>query len=426
MKIKVKKIAYEKLAELKKAKRHRPLKPLLILRLLIKLLSSLNLWRLGFIYTEKNMETVKDKPCLVLMNHSSFIDFEIASHILFPKPFCIVSTSDGFVGMELLMRLIGCIPTKKFISDPPLVGDIRYALKEKNCSVLMYPEASYSFDGCATALPRRMGLLLKRLEVPVVMITTKGAFSRQPLYNCLKIRKVPLSAEVECILTAEEVRELSVDRLDEILDNAFSFDSFRWQQENNIKISEPFRAEGLERILFKCPHCLAEGNMSSTGAKITCNSCKKSYTLSPYGFLESEDGDGIFNHIPDWYSWQRNNIKKELEEDSYFLETKVKIYTLVNHKAIYDIGEGVLTHSKDGFLLKGCNGKLEFAVPPTASYGLYADYYWYEIGDIISIGDREQLFYCFPEPNVSVAKARMATEELYKLKRAERKAKRQS
>ena len=146
---------------------------------------------------------------------------------MFPKRYCIVCTSDGFVGFgkELLMRLLGCIPTKKFVSDPTLISDIKYALN-KNVSVLMYPEASYSFDGTATPLPRRLGFLLKKLDVPVVSIITSGAFSRDPLYNCLQKRKVPVSAEVSCILTREEIKEKSVDELDAILDEKFTFDGF--------------------------------------------------------------------------------------------------------------------------------------------------------------------------------------------------------
>ena len=56
-----------------------------------------------------------------------------------------------------------------------------------------------------------------------------------------------------------------------------------------------------------------------------------------------------------------------------------------------------------------------------ACYSLYADYYWYEIADVICVGNRDALYYCFPKSDVSVAKARMAVEELYKLKKARKK-----
>ena len=129
----------------------------------------------------------KNEPCLILMNHSCFLDLQIAYRILYPRPFNIICTSDGFVGMgglmAWLMRTIGCVPTQKFVTDLTLVQDISYCLKTLKTSVLMYPEASYSFDGTCTPLPRKMGALLKKLDVPVVMIETFGAFGRNPLYN---------------------------------------------------------------------------------------------------------------------------------------------------------------------------------------------------------------------------------------------------
>jgi hypothetical protein len=51
-----------------------------------------------------------------------------------------------------------------------------------------------------------------------------------------------------------------------------------------------------------------------------------------------------------------------------------------------------------------------------ASYSLYSDYYWYETGDVICIGNANVLYYCFPKDGRDVvAKTRLATEEIYKI-----------
>ena len=53
------------------------------------------------------------------------------------------------------------------------------------------------------------------------------------------------------------------------------------------------------------------------------------------------------------------------------------------------------------------------------SDSLYSDFYWYEIGDIISIGDARVQYYCFPKHGENVvARTRLATEELYKMKKS--------
>lgn len=101
------------------------------------------------------------------MNHSSFIDLKIASRLLVTRPFHVICTSDGFVGKRWLMRLIGCIPTRKFMMDVTLVRDMVYAVRELKSSILMFPEASYSFDGTQTPLPESLGKCLKLLKVPV-------------------------------------------------------------------------------------------------------------------------------------------------------------------------------------------------------------------------------------------------------------------
>ncbi len=423
MKIRTKKISYEKALKRNKYKHKNPKKPNFFLRKLIRLVSIFDLGATHFKYSSHRMEEMGKGPWLVVMNHSSFIDLEIAHKILKHKPFNIVCTSDGFVGKEGLMRALGCIPTQKFVTDPSLISDMRYALNKLKTSVLLYPEASYSFDGCATPLPRKMGLLLKRLNVPVVSITTYGAFARDPLYNCLQKRKVKVSAEVRGLLTPSEIKEKSVEELDEILDSVFSFDSFAWQKENKIEIKESFRADGLHRILYKCVSCGSEGHMEGKGIHLTCNACGKKYELTTLGELKALEGETEFTHIPDWYKWEREQVRNELKDNTYSLDIPVEIGLLIDLKAIYMVGDGRLTHDTNGFTLTGCDGKLEYKQRAEACYGLYSDYYWYEIGDVICIGNNDVLYYCFPKGDTPVAKTRLAVEELFKIKKAERKNK---
>ena len=424
MKIATKKLPIEKVLARKRPKRAKPLRPNFLLATVIRILAIFDLWPTHFTYQMHGMEKVgKKEPCLILMNHSSFIDLKIASRIFYPRRYGIVCTSDGFVGfcMALLMRLIGCIPTQKFVSDVQLIRDMEYLLKKKKCSVLMYPEASYSFDGTATPLPRKMGVLLKKLGVPVVTVITQGAFARDPLYNCLQKRKVNVRADVTCLATAQQVKEMTVAQLDELLEQAFSFDNFKWQQENKVVIDEPFRADGLNRILYKCPHCGCEGKMEGKGISITCHSCGKEWIMDEIGQLKATQGETEFPHIPDWYRWERAEVKKELENGTYLLDTDVDIAMMVDYTAIYMVGSGHLTHDENGFKLTGCDGKLHYEQGPVHCYGLYADYHWYEIADMIGIGNYDALYYCFPKKEgVSVAKARMAVEELYKLKKVRR------
>ena len=88
----------------------------------------------------------------------------------------------------------------------------------------------------------------------------------------------------------------------------------------------------------------------------------------------------------------------------------------VDTKHIYMVGQGHLIHDVNGFTLTGCDGKLHYTQKPLSCYSLYADYYWYEIADMICIGNDDTLYYCFPQDGGDVvAKTRLAVEEMYKL-----------
>ena len=424
MKTTVKKMDFDAVMALKRPEHKNPLKPGMFWRVLIRLLSFICLLGTGFRYEKVGFEKIsKDEPCLILMNHTCFQDMEVAHSILFPRPINVVSSNDGFIGyfglLAWAMRCIGSIPTQKFVSDVSLVRDMDYCFKTLKSSVLMYPEACYSFDGTATTLPRKMGVLLKKFDVPVIMIESFGAFNRNPLYNELKIRKnVPISAKATVLYTREEIREKTVRELSEGVEAAFGFDYFRWQKEQGLEIHQDFRADGLHRILYKCAACGAENQMLGKGTGITCGHCGKHYELTPLGELQASEGETEISHIPDYYRWEREQVRQEILDGTYCLDTDVEIAIQVDYKAIYKVGEGHLIHNNNGFTLTGCDGRLSYTQLPQAHYSLYADYYWYEIADVICIGDSEVHYFLFLKNKAPVAKIRLAAEEMYKLFKA--------
>lgn len=418
MKIKTKEKSYSEVMALPKEKHKKPIRQLKIFRMLLKAVSQFDLKATHFTCEKIGMDRLGSKePCLILMNHSSFIDIKIVAQLLADREYHIVCTLDGFVGKKLLMRLLGCISTKKFINDINLVKDMRYTVQGLKGSVLMYPEASYSFDGTQTPLPSSLAKCIKLLKVPVIMIRTQGAFLRDPLYNCLQKRKVKVQASMEYLLSPEEIEQKSAHELNTILQEAFCIDNFRQQQEQNILVKEQFRADGLQRVLYRCPHCQTEGKMQGKGTNITCEACNQTYELTENGYLRALNGETIFSHIPDWYRWERECVRRDLENNTYELDIEVSIYMLIDTKCIYKVGDGRLRHTVEGFHLTGCDGELDYRQLPQASYSLYSDFYWYEIGDMISIGDEQVQYYCFPKNGENVvAKTRLAAEELYKLR----------
>ena len=160
---------------------------------------------------------------------------------------------------------------------------------------------------------------------------------------------------------------------------------------------------------------MAEGETEGKGITLKCKKCGATYELDTLGRLKGVNVEPKFTHVPDWFAWEREQFKEELENGTYKLDVPCDIAILKDSKALYMVGTGTLHHDANGFVLDGCDGKLHYEQSPSASYSVNSDYFWYEIGDIVSIGTNDCLYFCFPKEGDIVAKTRIAAEELYKL-----------
>ena len=105
MKTTTQKRDYETVMSLPRPKHRKPMFPGIFWRVLIYLLTFIGMAGTRFRYETEGFEKLdKKEPCLILMNHTCFQDMEVAHRILFPRPFNIVSSNDGFIGFFGLME----------------------------------------------------------------------------------------------------------------------------------------------------------------------------------------------------------------------------------------------------------------------------------------------------------------------------------
>ena len=220
---------------------------------LIWILSKIALIGKTFQVEKINMEGLKP-PYLLLSNHMHFIDFELAAMGTGLHPVSNVVSIDGYVVKFFLLEWIGAIPTRKFTTDLALVKAIRKVTKRGDI-LGMYPEARYSPCGTTAFLPDSLGKLVRMNKVPVVVVIHRGNHLQSPFWNFRKPRKVPLYTTMRCVLRPEEIEKLSESEIQERIVSAMQYNEYKWQKEQGIEITQNFRADGLHRILYKCPHC---------------------------------------------------------------------------------------------------------------------------------------------------------------------------
>ena len=380
------------------------------------LLSYPAVWKRRLRVTRTGMEDMRP-PYLLLCNHNAFLDFKVTTAAIFPHRANYVVAIDGFIGREWLLRQAGGICKRKFTNDVQLVRHIHHVLHAQKDILALYPEARYSLDGSQAALPESLGKMIRMMKVPVVLLLMHGNHLQQPVWN-LKPRNNRIEAELSCLFTAEQVSAMSVEQINARLAEAFHYDEYVWQRTQRVRIDAPDRAEGLHHVLYQCPACLCESRMESQGHRLRCGACGKQWILSEYGELSAETGMTEFSSVPEWFRFERAQVRSQLLAGTYRFEDDVTVDWLPNARGYIRLGKAHLVHDAAGFRLTGeLDGKpFELVKEPRSMYACHIEYDYFGKGDCIDLSTLEDTWYLFPltAKNV-VTKISLAVEELYRL-----------
>ena len=396
-----------------------PIRQPLIITYLIWLLCKIILIGKKFKVEKINMEGLKP-PYMILSNHMYFIDFELCALGTFPHRVNNVVSIDGYYRRPWLMELIGAICTRKYTTDLHLVKSISRVLKRGDI-LCMYPEARYSPAGITSFMPESIGKLIRMNKVPVVAVVHHGNYLHSPFWNFRKKRKVPLHTTMTQILTPEQIKAMSVEEINVAVKKALTYDEYKYQKETGIKITESFRAEGLHKILYQCPNCNTESKMASEGSELYCTHCGKRWTLSEDGSLTANEGDTEFSHVPDWFEWEREQVKKQVRSGEYRFEDEVEVYSLPRCWRFMKLGNAKITHDpQNGFVLtghyRGKDYRIERKPQENNSLHIEYDYCYIKPLDCFDISTEKDSFYCYPQTKENVVtKLAFATEEIYKM-----------
>lgn len=346
--------------------------------------------RKGGLHIRKhNMDGIKP-PYLVFSTHQGFPDYYIAPLALFPHRANYVSDMEGFAAFgERLYRAIGCIGKRRYVPEYYVIRNLRHALQQGQ-PVVIFPESRHCNVGTTSYIPQNLGRLAKRLGVPVVTLSVHGSYLTSPFWDEARTRRVPMEAVLECICTAEELASISEAALQQRIAEKLQYDEYAWQRERQLRITEPYRAEGLHLPLYQCRSCGVPYRMKSEGSHLLCGACGKVWEMDAYGTLVSGE-EKI--HIPDWYEWERTNTEREIAEGQFVCDFPVRVEALPNAKGFVPFGEGRLTHMGDGFALE-VNGRQLF-FPDCSRESVQTEYDYRGRGACIVLSDRDCCYYIY-------------------------------
>lgn len=387
----------------------------------------------GLKIRKENMAGIRP-PYLLLGSHHSFMDFYVTPLAVWPHRTNYISELEGFEAFgEWIYRQVGCLGTRKFISDLPLVRNIKKVV-DRGDIIVIYPEARYSNVGTNSRLTLSLAKLARLLRVPVVTLVMNGNHLQSPIWNLTPRKEVRLRATLKCILTPEQTAAMSAQEILSVMQRELTYDDYKYQRDTKLKITFPRRAEGLHKPLYMCRECGTEFCMESEGAVLRCRNCGAAWEMDEYGTLqrvaveprmadmsrtrpETDDApDTLF--IPDYYEWERQQVHAEIERGGYHFDQKVRVEALPGTKNFIALGEGRLTHKAEGFSLtfRGYREAEEKTLffESKASPSIHTEYDYRGEGQCVTLSTPTCTYFLFPlEAGFNATKIQFAVEHFY-------------
>ena len=395
----------------------KPIKPKWYLKLVEYVAAPFYLWlNKGKVKVQKEVKKIKG-PYLILATHASFMDFPQIVRGIMPRTTGWVMSVEEFRRGDWLMGGIGGMPKRKFTHDIVTAKHMLYYLKKLKHTCTIFPEARFEFAGINERLDGALGKFCKLADVPVVMCMSNGNFINSPQWSKHPYRKIRQEANIYMLITKEQLKEMTAKEIQAKIEQAFVKDEYKWQVENNLHTKCKQRADGLYRILYKCPHCGKEFMMESEGIHLWCKNCGSKWEMDTLSRLKGINTDKGFSHIPDWYNWEREEVRKEVVSGTYHFEDEVRVEDYYSSKTgCIPVGDAHLVHNKDGFTISGTVNGEQFKVnkPVSSMYSAHIEYDFLGRGDAIDIAtDKTSYFMFLKNAKNQLTKIHFATEELY-------------
>ena len=286
----------------------------------------------------------------------------------------------GSVG-AFIFGLNKVIPKKNYSPDRLTIAATSKVIKKGGC-VTFAPEGLASDYGGNKPIVPGTSKMFKHFKVPVYLCYLEGQYL-QNTKVCLDERYGETHATMSLLFTKDDVERLSVEEMDEIINEKFRRNEYAWNAEKKIKWETKGRiCHRLEDFCYKCPKCGKEFTMKGEGNKITCSHCGNGATMDDYYQFHPFENSVIPVSPFEWVEQERMDIIKEIRENpDYYFEDECQIgnlneYKLLkNNKTSFIVGEGKIRVDHNGMHYKGTrNGEpYEFSIDYKNLYTLITE-----------------------------------------------------
>ncbi len=354
-------------------------------------------------------------PFVVIANHEAALDFTtIVGATREQMHFVISHAFYNTVPIRGMMERAGLIPKQQYQTSVRDIKKMR-AATENGQGLVLFPAGLMSEDGRSAPMPTTTYQFLQWLKADVYVARIAGTYFCTPKWSKRK-RPGRTYLDVYKLFSKEELLAADPALVKERVDEALDFDAYREQDALRIKYRHGDNIEGLENVLYMCPHCKAEFSTRVRGKNVIyCKKCGFAEKSDKYAMLNliSDNGEEI-RYASDWGRAIYEHVRDEVARGGISeMRLKAKIQMIdLERKHFVDAGEGEVLISKEALRIVGTiNGESADVSVATAQFASLP----FGPGKYFEIQHGDDSYRCFPEDSKIVTKVVNVVKAFYEL-----------
>ena len=198
---------------------------------------------------------------------------------------------------------------------------------KKGQNVCMFAEGVRSWDGRTCPILPSTGKLIKKSGCALVTYKITGGYFASPMWSTSNTRRGYVHGAPVNIYTAEQLKAMSVEEINEIICRDLYEDAYARQ----LQDPKPYRgkrlAERMENLLFLCPVCGQMETIHSHNDTVTCEACGWNVRMDIYGMLSDER----FPTVRALSDWQKTQVTLHVEQNQPYTAKHADLITVENH-----------------------------------------------------------------------------------------------
>lgn len=294
-------------------------------------------------------------PYVVIANHQAALDFvNLIGATRRPMSFVISKSFFSTLPIRGWMEKMGVIPKQQFQTAVSDMKKMRSVI-EAGQPLVIYPAGLMCEDGLSTPIPAATYRFLQWLGADVYVARTTGSYFVMPKWKG-GVHPGRTDIDIYRLFTKEQLAQMTEEEIKQTVDEHLLFDAYREQEKEQVSYEGTRNIEGLENVLYLCPHCGREFVTETDKDVIRCTACGYEQVSDRYGFLHNRKGLGKeIRYVSDWSRLTYGRLKERVlagDEQGLSSPVTIKMIDRAKNKFV-PVGEGVLNLDRDCFAITG-------------------------------------------------------------------------